>query len=277
MAARSTFKISDAVRDVLSRATITATSVTLNDGQLDRKLYVEVNKALAGAGGKWSRKVQAHLFERDPREVLGLAVETGEATNVRAALQAYYTPPALARRVIELSGTKAGDRVLEPSVGEGALVLALAEVIGPDFDLVAYELDDVATQKCGAMLSDKVDSWALYRRDFLDVRADDADDPLAAVKPGKILRPVDVVVMNPPFASDADIRHVTHAWQFVKPGGTLVAVMWPAWHRSPSTAAQRAFADLVRSVDGEVEDVAPGTFEHIDVATVIVVMHKPVG
>lgn len=274
MAARTTFKISDEVRDVLARSVITATSVTLPPGQLERKLYEQVNKALAGAGGKWSRKAGAHVFERDPRETLGLAVETGEATNVRATLQAYYTPPALARRVVELSGVKAGDRVLEPSVGEGALVLALAEAVGPDFDLVAYDIDETACQKCGPVLSDKVDNWALYRRDFLEVRTDDADDPLAVVKPGKVLRPVDVVVMNPPFTGDADVRHVTHAWEFVKPGGTLVAIMWPAWHQSPSTAAQRAFAALVRSVGGEVEDVPAGTFEHTDVATVVVKMRK---
>ena len=31
--------------------------------------------------------------------------------------------------------------------------------------------------------------------------------------------------MNPPFANDADLRHVLHADTFLKPGGMLVAVM----------------------------------------------------
>ena len=262
MAARTTFKISDEVRDVLARSTITATTVTLPPGQLERKLYEQVNKALAGAGGKWSRKAGAHVFERDPREALGLAVETGKATNVRATLQAYYTPPALARRVVELSGVKAGDRVLEPSIGEGALAVAVLERVGLDVAIVAYDIDAVALYKAADCLDGRVSKAFLKCQDFL--AAEPYSDSL-----------YDVIVMNPPFTADADIRHVTHAWEFVKPGGTLVAIMWPAWHRSPSTAAQRAFADLVESVDGEVEDVPAGTFEHTDVATVIVKMRKP--
>ena len=91
MAARSAFHITDTVRDVLARSTITATSLTLPE-QLDRKTYDAVNKALSGAGGRWDRKAKAHVFNRDPREVLGLAVETGKATNVRTKLQAFYTP-----------------------------------------------------------------------------------------------------------------------------------------------------------------------------------------
>ena len=132
MAARTTFEISDEVRDVLARSTITATSVKLPSGQLERKLYEAVNKALEGAGGRWDRKSKAHLFDRDPREVLGLAVETGKAVNLRTKLQAFYTPPELAEKMVAASGianhravvrARANDRfgrplVLEPSVGE---------------------------------------------------------------------------------------------------------------------------------------------------------------
>ena len=35
----------------------------------------------------------------------------------------------------------------------------------------------------------------------------------------------DRVVMNPPFARQDDIRHVTHAMRFLKDGGRLVSVM----------------------------------------------------
>jgi hypothetical protein len=49
MSARVSFKVSDEVREVLARSTITPTSVKLPDGQLERKLYESVNKVLAGA------------------------------------------------------------------------------------------------------------------------------------------------------------------------------------------------------------------------------------
>lgn len=48
------------MRDVLARSTITATSVKLPEGQLERKLYEQVNKALAGSGGRWDRKSGTH-------------------------------------------------------------------------------------------------------------------------------------------------------------------------------------------------------------------------
>ena len=51
------FKITDEVRAVLEAASITATSVKLN-GQVDRALYVAVNKVLVGAGGKWDRMTE---------------------------------------------------------------------------------------------------------------------------------------------------------------------------------------------------------------------------
>lgn len=136
MAARSTFKISDDVRDVLSRSTITATTVTLPPKQLERKLYEAVNKALSGAGGKWNKKAGAHVFVRDPREVLGLAVETGEAVNLKTKLQAFYTPKPLAKRMVKAATLKHGYRVLEPSMGGGALVLAAAYVAAVRIDAV---------------------------------------------------------------------------------------------------------------------------------------------
>ncbi|MBY0277906.1 hypothetical protein K2Z84_21440 [Candidatus Binatia bacterium] len=64
------------VEQVLRASTITDTLLVLPQ-QLDRKLYVAVDKVLKAAGGKWNRKLGGHAFERDPREILGLALETG--------------------------------------------------------------------------------------------------------------------------------------------------------------------------------------------------------
>lgn len=292
MAARSTFKISDEVRDVLARSTITsrplgtssptATSVQLPPGQLERKLYQDVNKVLEGAGGKWDRKSGSHIFDRDPREALGLAVNTGKAVNMRTKLQAFYTPAQLAEKMVAASGiakhpdvvmARAGDRfarplVLEPSVGEGALAVALIKAAAGQVALTACDTDEAALKVAepaivAAYKAEGVKSptCQIHAQDFLLVSAH-----------GSVR--YDFIVMNPPFTGAADMAHVTHAWALLEFGGVLVALTSPAW-RTAKTKAAIAFRELLLATGAEVEDIPPGTFEHTDIATVMLVLRKP--
>ena len=54
-------KVEQNVLQVLSNSTIAGNVLTL-PAQLDRTLYQRTNKVLEAAGGRWSRKVQAHIF-----------------------------------------------------------------------------------------------------------------------------------------------------------------------------------------------------------------------
>lgn len=254
----ATFVISDAVRDVLSRSTITADRVVLPPGQLDRKLYEQVNKALEGAGGKWNRSAKAHVFDRDPREALGLAIETGKATNVKQALQAFYAPDALADRVAVLAELQPGMRVLEPSCGDGALVRAVLRR-EPKLGLIhVIDIDTPAWSKVCAL------TQAGSSGDFL------------RITPAE-LGLFDVVVMNPPFTKGQDMAHVLHAWTFLKPGGRLVAITSPGW-RTGRTKAATEFRNFARAFAVHEDDVPAGTFceSGTDVATVLLVMKRPV-
>jgi predicted RNA methylase len=241
MAARSTFKISDEVRDVLSRSTITETSVKLPDGQLERKLYEAVN----------------------PREALGLAVATGKAVNLQTKFQAFYTPTALADRVAAAANLKRGQRVLEPSVGGGALVLAAAKVAAVRVD--AFDIDPSVAAKIEVVRGAAANAGTLILvqvGDFLEV----VPDPI-----------YDAVLMNPPFQKEQDMQHVAHAWEFVKPGGSLVAVMGAGpsgWRESRSKRAVAFRALVSAAASNEVVEVPRGTFEDTDVATVMLILHK---
>lgn len=53
--------------------------------QLDRKLYVAVNEALAAMGGNWCRKTKGHIFPRDAQPLLDRALAAGSV--VAADLQ----------------------------------------------------------------------------------------------------------------------------------------------------------------------------------------------
>jgi hypothetical protein len=251
----ASFKITDAVRDVLAAATIDATTVRLN-GQLDRDLYVQVDKVLRAAGGKWDRKTRAHVFDRDPREALGLAVETGQATNVKKALQAFYTPPELAARIAALARVEAGHLVLEPSAGQGALADAV-RAAQPGARVRCVEVDPVAVEHLRGR-------YPVDVGDFL------------GMQPVPEVDAYDRIVMNPPFTKGQDIAHVTHALGFLKPGGRLVALTAPGWRFAENQAA-RSFRALLDILGAHVEEVPAGTFKAsgTGVATVLVVVDRP--
>lgn len=232
------FKITEEVRDVLSRCEITPANgawyVNITE-QLDRKLYLAVNKVLEGAGGKWTKALGLHVFTRDPRLDLGLAVDYGVAIDRKQALQSFYSPPAVAKRAVELLEVEEGIakikddlvslRVLEPSIGRGALVQALYEA-HPEHRLwvVGYDVDPEALAACAR--DDLGD--ALHEKDFL--AQDPGQLPPGATEDEEVEawgRDIgyDRVLMNPPWTKGQDIAHVLHALRFLKPGGVLVAIM----------------------------------------------------
>jgi hypothetical protein len=113
-------QIESDIRDVLGRATALGNAIALPEERLDGKLYKRVNKALANAGGKWNRSAGAHLFTSDAAPKLAAMLGSGVSVDEKKRDQAFFTPPDLARQVVELAEVE-GRVVLEPSAGRGAL------------------------------------------------------------------------------------------------------------------------------------------------------------
>lgn len=245
-----TFDVSDEVLEVLRRCEITEDRVVLPEGQLDRTVYVAVDKALKAAGGKWNRKAKAHLFDRDPREILKGTLETGVATKVKQTLQQFYTPPALARLVVKLARVRDGNRVLEPSAGEGALAIEALRV-APGIMLSCYEFDSVAMERLGDNLGDP----GVKNRNRIFV---EELDFLQAIP-----FDVDRVIMNPPFRNGQDMAHVLHALKFLVMHGALVAVL-PAGTTSGGSKRHDEFWEVIEEVGGgehKIFDVPEGAFK----------------
>ena len=148
--------------------------------------------------------------------------------------------------------------VLEPSAGDGAIA-GLAVRLGATVDCV---------ELCGQLA-----------------------DRLARLRPvslGQVRRlPVEVapepvydrVLMNPPFAGQADIRHVTHALGFLKPGGLLVAVMSAGvTFREDKLAA--GLRELVTERGGRIDPLPPDAFKQsgtsVRTVTVMIPAAEPV-
>lgn len=196
-------KIAQDVLQVLDAAEVNGNRLVLT-GALDRKLYADVNKVLEAIGGKWNRGAKAHVFELPVSDVLEPIMETGEYSRTKQDFGQFDSPEEVVREVIRLACIEAGMATLEPSAGVGNIVIA-AEAAGAN--VTAFEIDakrlHSAKERC-------VLGGGIRLSDFL------------SAKPEPVF---DRVVMNPPFARQADVDHVLHALKFVKPGGMLVSVM----------------------------------------------------
>lgn len=226
-------------------------------GQLSRSLYLEVNECLMALGGKWHRKLGGHVFDDDPRDALDQVVLTGGAfTNRKQDFGFFPTPNEVIHHLLAAADVRDGHRVLEPSAGHGAIVKGILS-LEFDIDLTIVEL---MPENCRALAElDGVEE--VIETDFLLY----------------VERPFDRIVMNPPFARQADVDHVLHAYELLAHGGRLVSVMSAGitFRRNKRTDALRALIEQ----RGTFEELPEHAFREsgTDVRTVLVTLDKPCG
>lgn len=243
-------RVEQDVLEVLDRATISGATLILN-GQLDRKLYERTNKVLELAGGKWDRKTRTHVFPRPADEATEPILLTGEVSNLKQDLQAFFTPEAAAVRVMELAGVGRGMSVLEPSAGEGALARLVRDA---GADVRCVEISPTLCEELRFAVDPETVCADFMRTDVVELSG-----------------PFDAVVMNPPFSKQQDARHVLHAYQMLKPGGGLVAIMSAAV-TFRDTSLYREVRSLILNRGGSLEHLPQGSFKEAGtmVNTVIV-------
>lgn len=245
--------------------------------QLDRKMYVRVNKVLEALGGKWSRKAKAHLFEAfDSFEgaiaatIIGDAVTTGEYIDERKEYQFFETPQAIVDMIVERLEIEPGMVVLEPSAGMGAIARIMRDAGG------SVECVEINERMVDHLMQD---DFAVHCEDFLIL-----DPPVAGMlkeagkEPRWIDEHVDRVGMNPPFSRSQDILHVRHAFEWLKPGGRLVAIMGIGWTFRQDRKATE-FREWLEALDGEREPLPDNAFREAGtgVKAVIVTVDRPEG
>jgi phospholipid N-methyltransferase len=199
----------------------------------------QVDRVQAATAAQAERKADAAPFE-----AMRQALKTGQAVQVVSAPQLFPTPAHVAARMVDLARIEPGDRVLEPSAGTGALLRAIGAAPFAFPRVTAVEIDPTLAQS----LRQQWPAVEVLRQDFLS-----ADRPLPSF---------DVVLMNPPFANAADVRHILHARRFLAPGGRLVAVC----------AAGPRQHEALQGLADSWEYLPPGTFEGTNVRTVLLTM-----
>lgn len=232
-------RVEQSVLEILDRAIINGNALELV-GDLDRPTYVAVAKVIERAGGKWNKKAKAHLFDGEAADAIDQIILTGEVVSAKQEFGFFETPLPVVERILKIAEPKPADLALEPSAGRGAIASKLKSLCS---DVMCIELQPAHG---AALLSAGFTEHQVIVADFLAVDLKGAA--------------FDVVAMNPPFARQADIRHVMHAAKLLRPGGRLVSVM-SAGVKFRSDNLTRAFRDMVAARNGEIEDLPDGSFK----------------
>lgn len=205
-------------------------------GQLDRKLYEKVNKALDVMGGKWNRKAKAHIFTFDPRPQVEGLLESGGLTVERDGF--FETPLNIVAKMLELARLDNGSKVLEPSAGMGRIAVELKKNGANVFCVEKNENRAKHLDELGFMC---------FNKDFLSMSTNTFNN-------------FDAVVMNPPFEEGQDAQHVMYAYEFLREGGMLVSVMGEGvFFRNDKKS--EAFREWLDVVGGETIELPEGSFK----------------
>lgn len=250
-------RVSQEVMAVLDRATADGQVLRLPGGQLDRKLYVSVNKVLELAGGKWTKKAGGHVFDGPAEDAMEQVLLTGQVLDKRQVLGFFETPAPVVDRLLEIADISRSDVVLEPSAGRGAIAARIDPLV---LEQHCVEIDAAHTD---TLRGAAPNAWISAAQDFLTWQ----------------VRPTfDRIVMNPPFAKLADIKHVNHAVKFLRAGGRLVSVM-SAGITFRQDKIVRDFRDFLAQAGGHIEELPAGSFRAsgTDVNTCIVTIPNVVG
>lgn len=157
-----------------------------------------------------------------------------------------FTPPELAKELVALAGVRKDSRVLEPEAGIGNIAD------------VAKEVTDHVD--CIERMTDFCEILKLKKHNVI------GNDLLTAET-----APIyDAVVMNPPFSEECE--HIKRAFDFLRPGGSLVAVCSSSiqWK---STRKHEQFRDWLSEHTHSIDECG-AKFEMTGVHTVVLVVDK---
>lgn len=218
----------------------------------DEWALLDINRALAEFYGEVLPDVDPQNPTKAP------------STAVAKDLQFYWTPPDVVRAALDFADIHPRDyyrgevprlRILEPSCGDGRIMDTLREY---GFSSLGIEYH------AGRAAEAKAKGHAVFVGNFLE-----------QAPPSEPAHQFDRVVMNPPFYGKHYAKHVRHALKFLKPGGTLVAIL-PATARYDHTELHDLAPDN-GGLSGCWKDLPPASFADsgTNVPTVMLKLHAP--
>ena len=232
-------------------------------------------------------------------------------------LDFFPTSPVVVNAMLEAAEIQEGMSVLEPSAGMGHIADAIVAETGvwPDVVELSGDRRELLLAK-GYYLTEYNDFLQMEPRKFFSygdtfrapdgtegimrgvggmgsqrVRLEDKDgnrlglydrSDLVGIAQNGTWSGYDRIVMNPPFSDGRDIAHVQHAYNLLKPGGRIVAIMGESAFFNSNKKAQ-AFREWLEERGATNEKLPEGSFMdpslpvNTGVSARMVVIDKPAG
>lgn len=150
-------------------------------------------------------------------------------------LDFFPTPAGVADQLVEAAAIEPGMSVLEPSAGMGHIAERIRESgVEPEVIELSGKRRELLEAK----------GFNVIASDFMETQQGVGYDR---------------IIMNPPFSDRRDAEHVRHAYDLLRPGGRLVAIMGEGVFFGQDKKAQ-AFRDWLDEVGGTSEKLEDGTF-----------------
>lgn len=238
-------KIDKDALDVLVRSRVEDNVLFLPPTQLERNLYVKVNKALESIGGSWNRKAKGHTFpiNVEVETLLDGLINNGEYIDVKKEFQFFETPEGLAEEMVDWAEIEDYHICLEPSGGKGSIIDAIRKKASyVNIVELNKENYDYLCQKYAGKLN-------IWNKDFLKI-CDEND----------FLQVYDRIVMNPPFSNGQDVKHIFQAWDLLAKDGVLVSIISESPFFRENKLSQE-FRRWLNENNAEVQSLASGIFK----------------
>lgn len=245
------------MNEILKQCTVEGNIVRLPEGQLERKVYQEVAKALELIGGKWKGKpVMGFVFKEDPTELLE-EIAGGEKRNLKKEFQFFETPKEVADLMVsKLVVVYTDEPFLEPSAGQGALVDAFLRAYRYHTNMTLVELMPL--------------NCSILKRKGYD--AEIVEDDFLQFNPNKKYK---LILANPPFSKNQDIAHIRKMYDLLDTNGSMVTLCSPHFMHTNGNK-EIAFDDWLSEIGASIEILPAGTFKEsgTNIETVLITINK---
>ena len=221
---------------------------------IERDLYLALKKRLEDLGGKWKGgNCAAFIFPNDPT-ALFQRVSVDTDFSLKKEFNFFETPKVLARRMVSETRLQPGETILEPSAGRAALLDAFG--FGPEERRARCQAIELLQEHA---IEIRKKGYPVISGDFLTVAL-----PLPQY---------DVVIANPPFSKNQDIRHFRKMYAVAR--RVVVCILGTHWVRGQERECKE-FREWLDTLTTTQIPLPAGTFtaSGTDVAAVLIVATK---